>query len=140
MAEQLNVEPRETTGKRRNRRMRAAGKADKDAQKAVTHYSVIDRTGDAFAWVSLKPVTGRQHQLRAHMALCGHPIIGDKKYGGDTAVPAALDPRLHLHARRIVFAHPRGGTVDVTAPLPDTMRQSFEVLGLEADRYSEADR
>ncbi|MGI9463125.1 MAG: pseudouridine synthase, partial [Aestuariivirgaceae bacterium] len=110
------------------------------AQKAVTHYSVIDRTGDAFAWVSLKPVTGRQHQLRAHMALTGHPIIGDNKYGGDVAVPAALDRRLHLHARRISFPHPGGGTVDVTAPLPDAMRDSFNTLGLDVARYDEADQ
>ena len=118
-------------------RVREARKRDEGAQTAVTHYSVIDRTGDAFAWVSLKPVTGRQHQLRAHMALIGHPIVGDRKYGGDTAVPAALERRLHLHARRITFPHPRGGKVDVTAPLPDSMRASFDTLGMDAARYDE---
>ncbi len=119
-------------------RMRAAGGDDAGGQSAVTHYAVIDRTGDQFAWVSLKPVTGRQHQLRAHMALIGHPIIGDSKYGGDKAVPAALDKRLHLHARRISFPHPRGGTLDVTAPLPAEMQASFDTLGMAASRYDEA--
>jgi len=49
------------------------------AMHAATHYSVIERVGQKAAWVSLKPVTGRQHQLRAHMAMIGHPIVGDNK-------------------------------------------------------------
>ena len=125
------------TGGAGNERVRAAGKGEDGAQRATTHYAVIDTAGKAFSWVSLKPVTGRQHQLRAHMALLGHPIIGDNKYGGDKEVPAALARRLHLHARRISFPHPRGGTVDVTAPLSDVMTESFAVLGFDATRYDE---
>ncbi len=57
--------------------------------------------------MSLKPVTGRQHQLRAHMALIGHPIVGDNKYGGDKNLPAEqIENKLHLHARRLVLPHP----------------------------------
>src|SRR5262245_30947792 len=52
------------------------------AMHATTHYSVIDRVAHKVAWVSLKPVTGRQHQLRAHMALIGHAIVCDSKYEG----------------------------------------------------------
>ena len=126
------------TGGPEGEKVRAARRSEEGAQKAVTHYAVIDNTGDAFAWMSLKPVTGRQHQLRAHMALSGHPIIGDRKYGGDVAVPAALEQRLHLHARRISFQHPRGGTVDVTAPLPAELKRSFETLGMDLARYDEA--
>jgi 23S rRNA pseudouridine955/2504/2580 synthase len=121
-----------------NERVRAAAKDDAAGQKAVTHYAVIDTAGKAFSWVSLKPVTGRQHQLRAHMALIGHPIVGDNKYDGDKHVPAALANRLHLHARRIVFPHPRGGEVDVTAPLSDAMAESFAALGFDAGRYDDA--
>ena len=75
----------------------------------------------------LMPHTGRQHQLRAHMAHIGHPILGDDKYGGDRAVPAAIANRLHLHARRIVFPHPRTGKpVSMAAPLSETMRATFD--------------
>ena len=81
----------------------------KEAMHATTHYSVIDRVAHKAAWVSLKPVTGRQHQLRAHMALIGHPIVGDNKYGGETCPPSSIEPKLHLHARRLVIPHPTGG-------------------------------
>ena len=100
------------------------------AQSAVTYYAVVDRAGQTVSFVSLKPVTGRQHQLRAHMAIIGHPILGDDKYHGDQDMPEAIDKRLHLHARRISFPHPSGeGIVDVTAPLPDHMARSFAAFG-----------
>ncbi|MDX2258003.1 MAG: RluA family pseudouridine synthase [Hyphomicrobiaceae bacterium] len=113
------------------------GEQDK-AMHATTHYSVIDRVGQKAAWVSLKPVTGRQHQLRAHMALIGHPILGDNKYEGDTGLPAEnMEVKLHLHARRLVLPHPLvpGVKLDVTAPLPAHMRASFDLLGLDAERW-----
>jgi 23S rRNA pseudouridine955/2504/2580 synthase len=107
------------------------------AMHATTHYSVIDRVAHKASWVSLKPVTGRQHQLRAHMALIGHPIVGDNKYEGDCNMPAEnIEAKLHLHARRLVIPHPAGGRkIDVTAPLPEHMRRTWELLGLDADRY-----
>jgi len=113
------------------------GEQDK-AMHATTHYSVIDRVAHKAAWVSLKPVTGRQHQLRAHMALIGNPIVGDNKYAGDkSALAEALEAKLHLHARRLVIPSPRSGApkIDVTAPLPQHMRQTWEMLGLDAKRY-----
>ena len=106
------------------------------AMHATTHYSVIDRVAHKASWVSLKPVTGRQHQLRAHMALIGNPIVGDNKYEGDKVlVDSGIEPKLHLHARRLVIPHPAGGNIDVTAPLPDHMRKAWELLGLDANRF-----
>ena len=100
------------------------------AQSAVTHYAVIDRAGQQVALMSLKPVTGRQHQLRAHMAIIGHPILGDEKYPSDIELPEGIAQKLHLHARRISFPHPSGeGVVDVTAPLPPHMDQAFAAFG-----------
>ena len=119
-------------------RMRASQEGEEeDEQRAVTHYAVIDKAPPVAAWVSLKPVTGRQHQLRAHMAHIGTPILGDNKYGGDLDLPEGVADRLHLHARRIIFPHPRGGTVDVSAPLPAHMRDTFALFGFDADRFEE---
>jgi 23S rRNA pseudouridine955/2504/2580 synthase len=103
------------------------------AQSAVTYYAVVDRAAQTAAWLSLKPVTGRQHQLRAHMAILGHPILGDEKYQGEREMPAGIDTKLHLHARRISFPHPSGeGVVDVTAPLSEHMARAFAAFGFEA--------
>jgi 23S rRNA pseudouridine955/2504/2580 synthase len=89
------------------------------------------------AWLSLKPVTGRTHQLRAHMAHIGHPIVGDPKYFSieNWELPGGMQNKLHLLARRIVVPHPRGGTIDASAPLPPHMQQSWNLLGLDASRY-----
>ncbi len=111
-------------------KVRLAEQGEEGAQKAVTHYTVADNAGQAFSWIEAMPVTGRQHQIRAHLALIGHPILGDNKYEGDRAVPAAIDNRLHLHARRLVFPHPRTGKrITVEAPLSPGMKKTFEALG-----------
>ncbi len=111
------------------------------AMHATTHYSVVDRVGQKAAWVSLKPVTGRQHQLRAHMHMIGHPIVGDNKYEGDVAMPAEnIDKKLHLHARRLIIPHPKTGVaIDVSAPLPDHMKATWEVMGFDAERFEDDD-
>ena len=112
-------------------RVRPAREGEDGAQKAVTYYSVVDRAAPVASWLSLKPVTGRQHQLRAHMAFIGHPILGDSKYDGLENLPEGVEPRLHLHARRISFPHPRGGELDITAPLPEHMTHTFRLFGFE---------
>jgi 23S rRNA pseudouridine955/2504/2580 synthase len=117
--------------------MRIAQHGEEGASHAVTYYAVVETAASALAWVSLKPVTGRTHQLRAHMAHIRHPIVGDPKYFSieNWELPGGMQNRLHLLARRIAVPHPRGGTLDVTAPLPDHMRQSWNLLGLDASRY-----
>ena len=112
-------------------RVRKARPGEQDrAQSAVTYYAVVDRAGQKVAFVSLKPVTGRQHQLRAHMSILGYPILGDEKYPSGAEWPEGIDKMLHLHARRICFPHPSGeGVVDVTAPLPPHMEKAFAAFG-----------
>jgi len=117
--------------------MRIAEHGEEGASHAVTYYAVVEASANKLAWVSLKPVTGRTHQLRAHMAHIDHAIVGDPKYFNceNWELPGGLQNRLHLLARRIVIPHPRGGVIDVTAPLPPHMLQSWNLLGLEADRF-----
>jgi 23S rRNA pseudouridine955/2504/2580 synthase len=117
--------------------MRIAAHGDEGASHAVTYYAVVETSATKLAWVSLKPVTGRTHQLRAHMAHIDHAIVGDPKYFNkeNWELPGGLQNRLHLLARRIVIPHPRGGVIDATAPLPPHMLQSWNLLGLEADRF-----
>ena len=91
---------------------------------AKTRWRLIDRAGNRAAWVELQPLTGRTHQLRAHMAAIGHPIVGDAKYGGPEAfLTGGISRKLHLHARRIRIDAPDGGTIDVTAELAAAFRR-----------------
>lgn len=107
------------------------------ADHAVTLYSTMEWAGQRVAWVSLRPITGRMHQLRAHMDGIGHPIIGDSKYFSveNWEMPGGIQKKLHLHARRLIIPHPDGGTIDVTAPLPPHMVQSWNVLGFDETTY-----
>ena len=123
-------------------RMRVAKHGDPDAQHSLTLYAVVDKVTPRLAWLSMRPITGRTHQLRAHCEAIGHPIIGDPKYNRKPendparhdplrAVPPGIEPKLHLLARRLILAHPRGGMIDVTAPLPEHMKRSFAMFGFE---------
>lgn len=123
-------------------RVRRARPGEQDkAMHATTHFSVIDRAGRKASWVSLKPVTGRQHQLRAHLDVIGHPIVGDAKYpDGPEFQVEGIEDKLHLHARRLILPHPfSDDKLDVTAPLPTHMVHSWEMLGLDANRYDRDD-
>lgn len=107
------------------------------AQHSMSYYSTTDTASRRFAWVTLKPVTGRTHQLRVHMAQLGTPIIGDPRYFNIENWQGApgLAEGLHLHARRIAIPLRNGKRLDISAPLPPHMRASFETLGFDPDRY-----
>jgi 23S rRNA pseudouridine955/2504/2580 synthase len=106
---------------------------DEDGKRAVTWYRVVDNTLKRAAWLELEPRTGRTHQLRAHCALLGTPILGDGKYGAKEAFieGTGVSRKLHLHARAIRMPHPRGGVLEVVAPLPPHIKASFEFFGFD---------
>ena len=121
-----------------------AVEATEGARRATTDYAVIEALGRRAAWVALVPVTGRTHQLRAHMAEIGHPIAGDGKYGGSGQENAGdgwgaqlggdISRKLHLHARSLGFEHPvTGAEIVLTAPLPAHMARSWATFGWDAD-------
>ena len=99
---------------------------------AKTRWRVIDHAGNRAAWIELQPLTGRTHQLRAHMAAIGHPIVGDAKYGGaDAFLTGGISRKLHLHARRLRLDGTAGNKIDVTAELPPHFAESLATLGFE---------
>ena len=113
---------------------------EEEGRPARTRYRVIDRAGNSTVWVELHPLTGRTHQLRVHMAAIGHPIVGDRKYGGPEAfLTGSISRKMHLHAHRLIIDHPDGGQIDVTAPLPPHMQQSWNLLGFDVASIGEPD-
>ncbi|MEL6884647.1 MAG: RluA family pseudouridine synthase [Pseudomonadota bacterium] len=114
------------------------------AKRAHTLYATLFRVASRAAWVAMEPITGRTHQLRAHMAEIGHPIIGDGKYGGSGQenlgdgwggqLGGIISKKLHLHARMMRFEHPETRKpITVTAPLPPHMAESWDTLGWTED-------
>ena len=123
----------------RDERMTGVELAAEGAKAATTHYAVMGTAADEYAWVAVKPVTGRTHQIRAHLAHIGTPIVGDFKYGGIAVKGLGeLEDRLHLHARSIDIAHPEGGRLSATAPLPSHMLHAWRLFGFAPDDRSDA--
>ncbi|MEL7099691.1 MAG: RluA family pseudouridine synthase [Pseudomonadota bacterium] len=114
------------------------------AKRAHTLYATLYRVASRAAWVAMEPITGRTHQLRAHMAEIGHPIAGDGKYGGSgqenlgdgwgARIGGIVSNKLHLHARSMTLEHPvTKAPLTVTAPLPEHMADTWATLGWTED-------
>ena len=131
------------TGLADRQRITPAPWGEEGAQSASTEYATIASAGDAAAWLALRPLTGRTHQLRAHMLALGHPILGDRKYATPSSLEASAGLPLQLHARRLVIPHPSGGLIDITAPLGSNLEAGlakfgFDPLSASADPFDES--
>ncbi|XGA08340.1 MAG: RluA family pseudouridine synthase [Wolbachia endosymbiont of Xenopsylla cheopis] len=98
-------------------------------QSAITQFSVIKKWQSKVAYLKLKPLTGRTHQLRVHMSYIRCPIVGDGKYGGKSAFIASIANKVHLHAHSISFKLPNNKTITITAPVPEYLENSIKYLG-----------
>ena len=109
-----------------------------NGQRATTLYRVMDRLENKVAWLELKPLTGRTHQLRAHCLWMHTPIIGDAKYHENNHLGfLSHENKLHLHAREIQIPHPVKGMLAICAKMPHYMKRSFAEVGFDEKNADE---
>ncbi|RDD34941.1 Ribosomal large subunit pseudouridine synthase C [Wolbachia endosymbiont of Cylisticus convexus] len=105
---------------------------DEDSpQNATTHFSIISRLKHNVAYLKLQPITGRTHQLRAHLAHINCPIFGDGKYGGKKAFINGAVNQIHLHSHSLSLKLPNNKEITITAPAPKHIEKSIEVLSFD---------
>lgn len=102
-----------------------------EPREARTHFELLRTLGGA-SLLRVVLETGRTHQIRVHLAAIGHPVCGDRQYGGPMRY--GLE-RQFLHAERLAFAHPvTGAALDLHAPLPADLERALELAGGAAGR------
>ncbi|MDD7313940.1 MAG: RluA family pseudouridine synthase [bacterium] len=102
-------------------------------KKAVTLYRVLDNLGDKFALIEAKPLSGRTHQIRAHLEYIGTPIVGDDKYfGASRERVSSLKDKLYLHAYKIDLSSIYKG-LKLTAELPEHFAEALHSFGLKIE-------
>ena len=102
-----------------------------EGKKAITDYRVLDHLGDKFALIEARPLTGRTHQIRAHLEYMGTPIVGDDKYYGEKKTKTAnIKDKLYLHSYKIDLSGIYNG-LKLKATLPQYFIEALSVLGLD---------
>lgn len=110
----------------------AVGPDDSRGAPATSEFFTIATSAAGAAWLALSPLTGRNHQLRAHLLAIGHPIVGDPKYNTPSSKVFAGALKLQLHARRLAIPHPAGrGMLDIEAPLGPEITAGFSRFGFD---------
>jgi 23S rRNA pseudouridine1911/1915/1917 synthase len=113
---------------------RGVARGEEPASRARTHWRVVERLGQA-ARLAIRLETGRQHQIRAHLAHVGLPILGDRVYARQRSWPGPAVKRPMLHACRLAFLHPvTGRTVAVLSPTPADFARTLDALRHAARR------
>lgn len=97
-------------------------------QNATTHFSIIAKFKHNVAYLKLQPITGRTHQLRAHLAHINCPILGDGKYGGKKAFIDGVANKIHLHSHSLSLKLPNNKEITITAPITKHIEKSIEAL------------
>lgn len=100
-------------------------------QNATTHFSIIAKFKHNVAYLKLQPITGRTHQLRAHLAHINCPILGDGKYGGKKAFIDGVANKIHLHSHSLSLKLPNNKKITITAPITKHIEKSIEVLSFD---------
>ncbi len=104
------------------------GVDENSPQNATTHFSIIAKSKHNVAYLKLQPITGRTHQLRAHLAHINCPILGDGKYGGKKAFIDGIANKIHLHSHSLSLKLPNNKEITITAPITKHIEKSIEAL------------
>ncbi len=108
----------------------------KKPREAETYY-FVQKEFEKFSLLEIKPLTGRTHQIRVHMAASGHPLAGDTRYGRRKSKPSF--PRLFLHASCLSFIHPETQEkVEFSSPLPQDLKSFLDKLEEKKEKRGQA--
>ena len=104
---------------------------DRDGKEAVTLYKVLDTAGNKFSLIAASPLTGRTHQIRAHLESIGCPIAGDDRYYGEVRQKFSIfADKLYLHAYKINLSALYNKKLEITAGLPHYFKESLKAAGI----------
>lgn len=101
---------------------------ENSSQNATTHFSILAKLKHNVAYLKLQPITGRTHQLRAHLSHINCSILGDGKYGGKKAFVDGIANKMHLHSYSLSLRLPNNKSITIVAPISEHIEQSIKTL------------